>query len=731
VAETSWTQKSFLGGEWSPFYQGRTDHPKYVTALNVSRNGLPIEEGTWLRRPGSRLKAPTYQNNPAKIYPIEFASDQPYDVEFTDGWLRFYQGHKLVYTVDGPQAVASISSANPALLTLTAPVTWVTGDEITFAFDAAHPTGSLPLRQRTFAVTLVTTSTFTLTDGLTGTSIDGSTLNITANTVITASRILRLATPYTDRTWVTCRIVQNQEFGLVLNRLFLPYVLTIASGTFAGTAFATFQKVQFIDGPYLDPVNNSQLTFAGGTLTGPLPWDASISYHGGAVVELGNLYYLYAPSNGFPGVTSPIGVAPPSAGWYLVSASGAGAGIDVSVTITVSFIVWDATKPYNIDDYVSYLGINYRSLQQGNINQNPATQTAFWEVVPVGTEVTGPYLTYGQLPGFQSTDVGRHVRIWSQPPEWDANTVYHTGDVVTYQDAVYVSGDPNTNNLSVNDVPGQSVNLIGNSLLVTGSGPGGSIVPGPVWNLQPPGNYDKWTGGVITQVLSSVSAVVVIEGSPLPIYSPTKDVPLTVPEPAPLWRLGVYSDTTAYPACGSFYEGRFWFAGAIPNRFDTSQSQGFDKNGALFMAPTLQDGTVTDANGISYTLQGRNANEIFWLEPDHNGICFGTLGGEWLIQASTLSDPITPTSIQAKRVTKYGCANVEPRRTGISLVFIQKFRRRVMEFLADVFTGRYVAPHLNEAAKHLTTNGVAEIAYQEELAPVLWARTGDVPTVGE
>jgi hypothetical protein len=147
------------------------------------------------------------------------------------------------------------------------------------------------------------------------------------------------------------------------------------------------------------------------------------------------------------------------------------------------------------------------------------------------------------------------------------------------------------------------------------------------------------------------------------------------------------------------------------------------------MAPTLEDGTVTDANGISYTLQGRDLNEIFWLEPDHNGIMCGTLAGEWLIQASTLSDPITPTSIQAKRVTKYGCANIEPRRTGISLVFIQKFRRRVMEFLADVFTGRYVAPHLNEAAKHLTTNGVSEIGYQEELAPVLWARTGETTSV--
>jgi hypothetical protein len=144
----------------------------------------------------------------------------------------------------------------------------------------------------------------------------------------------------------------------------------------------------------------------------------------------------------------------------------------------------------------------------------------------------------------------------------------------------------------------------------------------------------------------------------------------------------------------------------------------------------LTDGTVTDACGISYVLESKDANEIVWFEPDHNGITAGTSGGEWLIQASTLSDPITPTSIQAKRVTKYCCANIEPRRTGISLTFVQKYRRRLMELLSDVFTNRYIAPHLNETAKHLSKDGIAELGYQEELAPIIWARTGDLPATG-
>ena len=230
------------------------------------------------------------------------------------------------------------------------------------------------------------------------------------------------------------------------------------------------------------------------------------------------------------------------------------------------------------------------------------------------------------------------------------------------------------------------------------------------WILAP--TAALWTWGTIQTVTSKFSVTMNIQGLPL-FYS----------IPVRTWRLGVYSDTTGYPSCGVYYEGRFWFGGAVPNRFDTSQTGGVNKDGSVFMSPTAIDGTVGDANAISYTLLSDQACDISWFAPDHNGLMCGTLGGEWLLAASNQSDPITPTSIQAKRVTKYGCANIEPRRTGLALIFVQKFGRKIMEFLADVFTGRYIAPHLSETAKHLTAPGIEEIHYQEELAPILWART--------
>lgn len=681
-----------------------------------------------MRRPGTRLKAPTYLNQPGRLYPIDFNSSQPYDIEFTDGWMRFFSGHRLVFTTDGPQEVVSISTATPAVMVLNAAVDWETDDEIYFTITTPA-TGSLPLRQRSFLVTKSDTVTFSLKDGLTGDAIDGSTLDIDGGSTITASRVLRLASPYVDGSWAIHRIVQNQDLAIILNPAYAPRMLTIAAGTIEGTAEAELKTVAFLDGPYLDPIPNSQISVSGGSPSSFTTWDSGTAYQMGTIVSYSGTLYQYGPQIDLSAIPpdilatklSPIGVAPSTAGsgWAPITTSAALSVLVGTITLVVSFAAWVSTTTYNIGDYVSVAGVPYQSIANGNLNQDPTSATAFWSPVTSGTEVTGPNVP---AVGFQTTDVGRLMRLYATPPEWIPNHAYILGDVVTYKNVTYKNVGGNAT-ASINSPPDGGA-LVNNSGIATQS----NATAGVIWQVTT--GYQIWTWGVIMSVVSAVSVTMAIQGTALPVYSTsTSSSAPTIAAITP-WRLGVYSDTTGFPACGSFYEGRFWFGGTVLNRFDTTQSAGFNVNGTINMAPTLTDGTVTDAAGISYTLEAKDANEIVWFEPDHQGILAGTAAGEWMIQASTLSDPITPTSIQAKRVTKYGCANIEPKRAGIGLVFIQKFRRRLMEFLADVYAGRYVAPHLNEAAKHLAVDSLAEIGYQEEVAPILWVRTGGPAATG-
>lgn len=192
-----------------------------------------------------------------------------------------------------------------------------------------------------------------------------------------------------------------------------------------------------------------------------------------------------------------------------------------------------------------------------------------------------------------------------------------------------------------------------------------------------------------------------------------------------VWRLGLYSDTTGYPTAGGYHEGRLVLNGPIPNRLDASES-----NGIFIFSPTEQDGTVTDNDAISYTFNATDVNALLWFESDQQGLIVGTQAGEWLVQATTLSAILTPTSIQAHRMTRIRCANIEPRRTDHTLVFVQNHGRRLMEYFADVFSGKYQAPNLAEKSKHLTAAGIAEIAYQQDLVPIIWSRMTDNTLAG-
>src|SRR5262249_7356052 len=166
-----------------------------------------------------------------------------------------------------------------------------------------------------------------------------------------------------------------------------------------------------------------------------------------------------------------------------------------------------------------------------------------------------------------------------------------------------------------------------------------------------------------------------------------------------------------------------WLAGAIDNRFDASVSNGLSGT-TLNMAPTDQNGVVGAANGITGVVNSDGVNPIFWLQPDLQGIIMGTLAGEWLISGA-VAGAISPTNIQAPRVTKIGCANVEPRKTDHTNVFVQRYTRKCMEYFTDVYSGKFSAPNLAKDTLHITKPGIAELAWTQAVTPIIWMRGAD------
>ncbi len=346
------------------------------------------------------------------------------------------------------------------------------------------------------------------------------------------------------------------------------------------------------------------------------------------------------------------------------------------------------------------------------LDPDGTTLTPAGTASPVTFTQTGALVNNGA--GFGASDVGRLVRVFSEPPAWPGAGTGLAGDIVSFGGGYWIQQVNAT--ASPPGAIGQVATTVRGQIVRSDASIAGipsATTATPQWLPLTVGAAASWVWGSITSVGGTQQITVTLSRN------------LVSTAVITAWRLGVYGGPNGYPTCGCYHEGRLWLAGAVANRIDASNS-----NDIFNFAPTLTDGTVLDSSAIAAVFNASDVNTIYWMASDERGIICGSKGGEWLVAASALNNPLTPSNIQAHRVTTNGSANIEPRRTEHTLAVVQKFKRKVLEYFADVFSGRFSAPNLSADWKHLTKAGIEEIVYQQELVPTIWMRMGDGSLVG-
>jgi len=776
MALASTVQASFLGGQWSQTAQGNIADPKYKISMNQCLNGVPSAPGAWVKRSGTQECGFTRNGAPGRLIQFDFEENAPYNMEFTDGYLRFWAGPLLATTNDSV-AVLSISATNPAVATLAAPVTWVTGNS---GFLTGLGTSVTTLQNRVLLLTKLTTTTFALTDPLSGAGIDGTVLG--AFTAGTLNRVLEIQTSYTAGIWSTVRSVQAEEQTFLLNGQVAPQQLAVTVDPI-GSVFASFalMPVTFLDGPYLDPITSSNINSSGTsgvvalTLTYQ-PYVATTAYEKGEFVLSSSIGYqsLQDANVGNTPVSSPTF-------WEVV---GFGAAINSGQGFVASDAgrlfrlyseppLWVAGTTYGAKAVVSYnvtglpgQSTYWTSLVNSNTGNVPGADIINWSLTPANAAVWSWGKILGlSTTGFISGSLFGSVPIGNMGPLvslFDGNTnkigtACAIGGGTAYGGQNYSGASaqtisqvvvwPSNNvgfNFSGNDMVTSlptTINLYGSNTLPSFSENGTLLgTSGPFTNsfapvtIQSTDTTDTWNYVWVEVVVeagdSAVAQVQFYSASAAPGTAVSAEIlGAVLPyESIRTWQLGVYSNTTSWPTCGTYSDGRVWFSGAIPNRIDACYANGISGDTINF-APTEGDGTVTAANGISYVFNAPDVNPVFWMEPDLQGVICGTKAGEWLVTAPTAGG-ISPLNISARRVTKIRCANMLPARTEHTIVFVQTHQRKLMEYFPDVFSGKFTAPDLSEKWKNLTVSGIAEIAYQQELVPVVWMRLTNGGLIG-
>lgn len=751
----SYVQSNFSGGEWSPPFQGRIDDKEYQAALKLCLNYIPNQEGSLSPRSGFKACGLTKDGSPAKLFSFRFLNWQPYVAEHTANNLRFWaNGFPILsevlanfISVSGDPPVFIVQDSRTAGSGLV-PEEWLDGDSIMIQMQTTADIVSAGyLANREWLITIVDRASgeITLTDAVTGDPLTGT---VTMSGTAVFYKILDIFTPFdyvadvrqiqfTAQTFSVGQAVGNsapEHRVCYLEIARSPRSLSFSHGLEVGLLHETF-----VDGPYLDSPSTTTPVLVDGT-TGEITikingYSATIVYRDGDVTWTGaNLasasYYVSIADNnvnnapptvpaatafwasmpllysgattyflGQPAMSIPVSDAGVRTIYYSIQAA------NLNHTPSTNPAWWDTTPPtysgaetYSDGAVVVSAGINYVSLVGANTGHTPASSPTFWLPVDLETaldKITNRDTGWPSFAQFSTSDVGdvgltepnlpRLIRLKASPQPWQNTAIYDVDVFVNYKENIYKSLVA----LNTGNIPDQDP---------------------ASWEIQT--RTILWTWARFTAVEDEYTATVEIMGDDLPDTNPVWE-----------FRLGLYSDTTGWPSCGTYHEGRLWLSGSMPNRFDASKSnEGFN------FAPTAPDGTVADNNAISYTLNTEARETIQSMASITEGVAMFTSEAEWLVSASSLNDPLTPTSIQAHRTTAFSAGPAEVTRLPSAIAVVQKGGRRLLEYRTFVdmssYQSRLNTVDLTRKCQHLTAGGILQTAYQSLPQPIIWACPG-------
>lgn len=782
MGSASWMQDSFLGGEWSKSAQGRVSDPMYRKAMNRCLNTLPIVEGSTARRPGFRVGATTRGGQPAKLLPYtENTVDM--ELELTDGHARFFQNGKL-YT-SGQQLVTNITAANPGVVTLANAVPWPDQSEVVFTFLDQTAQTTLPrLANRVFLFDYIDGTNFGLRDAITGATVDGTNLGWTAGLNLQANLVADVATPYTDGAWSGIDVIQSDKRALLLGPNQQPQVITttdISALEFTDGPYLDPFPNSYISPDNLNGVVNLTLSFAVYDSTkayalGDYVYSSSIGYVSIQDVNQGNTpasnptWWAFAPPSVV--VNDGQGFVPDDALRHIRLYSEPpfwDIGTDYSAGNVVTLQTDDTY-------WVALVAITAASAPSGGVSPvQPGVDATKWAPA-VGVsqwtwgKITATSVTAvipGQIDTSTATLIGTMTGNGGLAAAFDDNTAQTFS-----QSSQSSSGHANDGYVGVHFASSAAVSFVkvypSTDKGFSSSGVGNDAI---TINLRakasaPSSASDgtllgssatQFINAITTQVITSSDQVttwayvwveiVTFAGSgaccEVQLFAPGTTSgagvsvqiigpPLLYTSTIRTWRLGAYGGPDAvWPTCGAYHEGRFWLAGAIEGRFDASVSNGTKILGnggqvetVLAFSPTDNTGAVLDDSAISYTLNAKEAGQFVWMKPDLQGILVGTEKTELLIHASDNTNIITPTSIQAHPTTEYGTTDTTPVAAPLSSIFIHKSGKQIFEYFIAAYTRRPVGLEISTLCRHLTSDGVTQLAYTSRLNPTIWFRTG-------
>ncbi|WP_431482238.1 hypothetical protein [Pseudomonas solani] len=327
----------------------------------------------------------------------------------------------------------------------------------------------------------------------------------------------------------------------------------------------------------------------------------------------------------------------------------------------------------------------------------------FSTALSVSNPAIGTARTFTSTPAvFKATDTGRE--IWSGAGVAritsfvNANSVM--GEITVAFPSTSVASWALKNSPQTQCTP-SAKDPVGANITLTLSGAG--------WRTDDVGKFVRINSGLVE--ITSYSSDTVVSGNIRTVLS------AAVASPANAWSLeaSVWNSIDGYPGTGTLHEQRLVCAGS------TSYPQ------TIWMSKTGESlnfelGTADDA-AMSFTVSSDQINPISHMAQIKALVAL-TYGGEFSLLGG-VEKPITPTNVQVKNQSSYGCSRVKPVRIGNELYFMQRSGRKLRAMAYRYDSDAYGAPDMSVLSEHITESGVADMAYQQEPESILFLVRND------